>query len=259
MGWLSNAWESVTDTVSSAAEYVASGEIVSDIAYVATEAYETGAYIIDNPLHSLHVAGEGIQQGISSATGTIVGGVSGLATNGYQAIYNSAAMGVENILDVELDLYEGTFGEVMGNNIGAVTGAVQGAQDFIQRDVFRIEDPVMRNEYDRYIMGATQGLTEVAVGVVVVATTAGAGSALYTGSLTAGAATTGAWTMGAVNTTLGASLTTVGTAMAVSGNIDEQLTIVETNTALVQASVQAELERLRSEQGMAAPALAVGQ
>lgn len=235
MSWLSRQWDSVTNYVQNdlvsdlgdAAEYVYSGEIVTDTVYVAEKAYETGAYIVENPLHAGHVALEGVQHGLGTVAGLAGGavlGIGGLAADSFNTTVRTLSFG-------NLELYKGGYGTMAmaGFSTGsdAVSGAFVGGTDYLLSTV-GVDDPTIKNEYDVIIMGATKGVTEVAGSIALVAATGGLGAAALGGS---GMATAGGLITSTYATNTALLITGAGTAYAVGAGIDEQFKIVEADTA----------------------------
>lgn len=211
MSFLGISWDKVGATIGDAASssfnYVASGKILSDAATVAQKTGETISYIAKNPGHSAHIALEGVEQGVGSATGLVVGGLGDT--------FNWAARGTGNLVGQNWELYKGGFGTGIHSVNTFVTDNIDSAEKMVG-----ISKPVIRNEYDRYILGATKGITEVGAMVALTAATAGTGAALIGAD---GLAVAAGVTAGSVNTVTAATLTGAGTLYAMGSDINDQI------------------------------------
>lgn len=175
MSWLSDTYNNVvktaTNVIKDTSNYVRSVSddpqiFMDDFEQAAKSAINFRAYIMDNPGHTIHVAGDGIETGLTKGTGFIVGGVTDLTNTGYKWITDGRT------------LYDGS--------------ALDGVSGFLGENVDLISKPEMRNDYDRLVHSLTESVGQGASVIAVTAATAGAVG--LTGGLhaSAAAATAGA-------------------------------------------------------------------
>ena len=218
----------VVGALSRSFNYVASGEILDDAVTVAKKTGQTAKYAMNNPGHAFAVAVEGVEEGLGSVAGLAVGGIGDA--------FNAGVKGAGKLAGQDWQLYEGGF----GTGIYSVNRFVTEGIDDIESMV-GIEEPVIRNEYDRYILGATKGVTEVVASIAVVAGTAGAGAALI-GTGSAGAAATGILA-GSVNSVTAATITSAGTLYGIGSNINDQLEMRDAEVEMMEDMLPSLLEQ----------------
>jgi len=247
MSWLSNAWETATSAVGTAASYTVTyagagiavvGGAIADVADLGVEgagyiagkdwdlyegslagdavgfiadgsANELAEYIKHNPGQALHVAGEGVQQGLGTVTGVAgaaVGGVGGLLADSFNTTVRTVSFG-------NLELYEGGYGSMA--MAGLSQGFETGRDTFVGATDFVMSDPVISNEHDRIIYGAAKGGTEVVAFTVATAATMGAAAPALLG-------TTGSIVAASVTTKVGLAATLGGVAYGSHAGIEEQ-------------------------------------
>jgi len=191
--------ETVSAGVSNSYNYVASGEIISDTKYVAQQAYSTANYAWENPGRAAHIAMEGAQNGVASATGLatgVVAGAAGLVADGV----NSTAYLAGLTAGQDWRLYEGSaalnnFSVAYGATTDATLNGINHLQTYTGLEELNPDDFTTAEEH---ILYATAQVSTEAVAVLgtTMITMGGGTAALLTsksalaveGSMIAGAA-----------------------------------------------------------------------
>lgn len=232
MGWWNDLKNSVTETFNEAAS------VVSDAASTALDYAGTAA---DAVIHTTAVVVDGIEEGVGTLGGLVVGGVGDLANGAVRLTGDGlSALGVDGAEDWEL--YEGGFGTGISTVSSAITEGIDDAQAFlIDKPVnwaldavgseyeFQYARPPLRNDFDKWVFGTAKTGTEVVGGIALVALTGGAAGAIGLGSATAGGLMTSAVTG------TGLYITAAGTTYSLYQNINDQYTREEQEVELYDA------------------------
>lgn len=217
MSWLSDAWDTATSAVGTAASYTAvyagsavavvggaaldvidgavelAGDVTGNETWDIYEGSASGAaldfvidggannlatYIVENPGDAGGAALKGLQHGV----GSVVGSVAGIATGAVGLVAdagNLAVWGTGKAFGQDDWGYEGSaaLSFFTGTHSTISGGIIDGTDWAAEAAGFEVLDYDTMTEEQRMIFAASKGVTEVAADVVLIAATAGTGAA----------------------------------------------------------------------------------